>query len=75
MTRLETQATVTPDRKLTIQVPPEIQPGEHRVVLIIDESASAQSKKPPLDFPSYPIGPVDDTATFRREDTYGPDGR
>lgn len=75
MRALEMIATVTPDRKLTIEVPAEIQPGEHQVVLIIDEWASAQSTEPPLNFPSYPTGPVDDAATFRREDIYRPDGR
>lgn len=75
MTTLETKATVTPDRKLTVEVPPEIQPGEHRVVLMIDDRLTAADKKPPLDFPSYPAGLADSSSTLRREDIYGPDGR
>jgi hypothetical protein len=75
MTTLETKALVTFDHKLTIEVPPEVQPGEHRIVLMIDDGVTARAKEPPLDFPSYPAGPVDEGFTFRREDLYGPDGR
>lgn len=75
MTTLETRAVVTPDRKLTVEVPPEVQPGEHRVVLIIDGGIAASEKQPPVDFPSYPAGLVEEGSRFRREDLYGPHGR
>jgi hypothetical protein len=39
MKTIETTATVTPEGMLTIQLPPEIQPGEYEMVIVIDERA------------------------------------
>jgi len=75
MTTLETKAVVTPDHKLTVEVPAEVRPGEHRVVLMIDDGTAEGEKQRPVDFPSYPAGPVDEGFRFRRKDLYGPDGR
>lgn len=38
MKTIEAIATVTSDGQLILQVPPDIMPGEHRIVLVIDES-------------------------------------
>lgn len=74
---LETRATVATDGKLRIvtQAPPEIAPGEHRAVLVIDEgSAKGVPREPlrliPLDLQGWPA-----ESTFRREDIYRDDGR
>ena len=37
MHTIETTAVVSEDRKLVVQLPLEIRPGEHRVLLMIDE--------------------------------------
>jgi hypothetical protein len=34
---IEATATVTPEGKVTIPLPPTIPPGEHKLVLVIDE--------------------------------------
>jgi hypothetical protein len=34
---VETTATITPDGSLTVQVPPDIMPGTHQIVLVIDD--------------------------------------
>ena len=42
MRAIQTRATVTPDRKLTIDVPSDVEPGEHRVIVVIEEMASQE---------------------------------
>ena len=38
MRTIETTAVVTQDGKLTITLPPDVTPGEHQVVMVIDRS-------------------------------------
>jgi hypothetical protein len=38
MKTIETIANVSPDGKLTVQLPPDVLPGDHKVVLVIDEA-------------------------------------
>ena len=38
MKTFETTAVVAPDGTLTAQLPVDIAPGEHRIVLVIDDS-------------------------------------
>ena len=79
MRTIETHATVTEDGKLIIQAPPDIPPGEHHVVLVIDEQpvtrVGAQRAVPLLKFAAYPVGLVSDRCTFRREELYDEEGR
>jgi hypothetical protein len=79
MRSIEATATVTPDGTLTVRVPPEVPPGEHRVVVVIDEAApqstSQRLERPPLDFPVRDYGPWPEGLSLRREDMYGDDGR
>ncbi|XGV94475.1 MAG: hypothetical protein ACAF41_17175 [Leptolyngbya sp. BL-A-14] len=37
MRTIETTATITEDGQLILQVPPDLAPGQHRVVVVIDE--------------------------------------
>ncbi|PSB28622.1 hypothetical protein [Stenomitos frigidus] len=37
MRTIETTATITEDGQLTLQVPPDLLPGQYRVVIVIDE--------------------------------------
>ena len=75
MKALETTGTVTNDRKLITNVPPDVEPGEHSIVVLIDESTNTQRRQTVVDIPSYPNRLVDPTGTFRREDIYDADGR
>ena len=79
MKTIETTASVTPDGTLTARVPPEVPPGEHRVVVVIDEQPSAsisgREECPPLDFPVRDYGPWPEGLSLRREDMYGNGGR
>lgn len=76
MRTIETIATVTTEHTVSLIVPPDISPGEHRVVVVLERIPTLdQSARPPLRFSSYPVKPVSNSMTFRREDMYGDDGR
>jgi hypothetical protein len=74
---LETTACVTPDHKLIlqVQVPGDVSPGNHRVVVVLDEQPVAAppaelSKLPLLEVNSWPAD-----LSLRREDLYDDWGR
>ncbi len=81
MKTIEMTATVGPDGTLAGRVPPGVAPGEHRVLVVIDERAAQQEVEPqsqrgqPLDFPVRDYGPWPEGLSLRREDMYGDDGR
>ncbi len=85
MRSLETIAIVSSDRKITVQLPADIRPGAHRVVVVIDEMPTeiqpgpqpirptpqfAQPKPKPLTTAPHFVGIRVATNTFRREDLY-----
>jgi len=70
---ITTIATVTADGKVTLQLPPDIAPGEHQIVLVIDEdikTGKPETKKErlPLNFPVHDVGPWPADLSLRRED-------
>lgn len=75
MIAIEIIATVTSDGKVTVQLPPTIPSGEHRLVLVIDETPLNQEKRPPFDFPLIHVSSWPANLSLRREDMYGDDGR
>lgn len=75
MKTITATAIVTPDGKITLQLPPDIPPGAHQVVLVIDEQPMKKEKRPPLDFPTISVGSWPADLSLRREDMYGDDGR
>lgn len=80
MLTIEATATLTPDGQLTIAVPPNalplgLPPGEHRVVLLIEEQPQTQKERPPLNFPVDSYGSWPDDLSLRREDMYDDWGR
>ncbi|KAB8315539.1 hypothetical protein SD81_029570 [Tolypothrix campylonemoides VB511288] len=80
MKTIETIATVTADGKITVQLPPDIPAGKHKVVVVIDEQPLVEKqvtkeKRSPLDFPVIHVGSWPENLSLRREDMYGDDGR
>lgn len=80
MKTIQTIATVTEDGKITLQLSADIPPGEHQVVVIIDEKplqekVQTKEKLPPLDFPVIHVDSWSENLSLRREDMYGDDGR
>ena len=70
MRTIETTATVSKDGKLIVQVPPDIPPGEHRVVVVIEEAEKAKQMRLPLNFPVDNYGAWPPDLSLRREDMY-----
>jgi hypothetical protein len=75
MKTIETNAIITDDRLLIVKVPHDINPGNHRIVVVIDEEVLDIRKQEPLRFSAYPVDVTSESHTFRREDLYTDDGR
>ena len=76
MLTIQTKATVTPERLITLSVPAEVVPGEHQVILVIEAAPPPElAPRPPLDFPVDHYGPWPGSLSLRREDLEGDDGR
>ena len=74
MRKIETVVTVV-DGKITIPVPPDLPPGEHNVLVVIDEAPSVNGEKVLGDFPVIQAGSWPAELSLRREDMYGEWGR
>ncbi|MFM7363001.1 MAG: hypothetical protein ACKO11_00570 [Cuspidothrix sp.] len=71
MKTIETVVNVTPERQITLQLPPDIPAGEYQVVIVLNESVKPEklaAKK--FKCSAYPVGLVADNFTFRRENLY-----
>jgi len=69
---------VASDQMLKIEMPKSVTPGQHRVVVVIDENhlAAAQRKTAgPLRLTKLHLQTWPEDSTFRREDIYGDTGR
>jgi hypothetical protein len=75
MRTVETTATVTPDGSLTVQVPPDITPGTHQIVLVIDDESREARERQLGAFPVVSVGAWPSDLSLRREDMYGDSGR
>ncbi|HST06351.1 MAG TPA: hypothetical protein VLQ48_16675 [Chloroflexia bacterium] len=73
---IDISGVVTKDgeAKLTIQVPPDVPPGEHRFRVVLIDQASAEGARtlhiPPIHIDQWPEG-----LSLSREDMYGDWGR
>ncbi|MGI8588890.1 MAG: hypothetical protein ACR2M0_14575 [Chloroflexia bacterium] len=80
MKTIETTVTVSPDGALSWDLPPGGTPGEHHVVLVLDEEP--EEATPPtaagphllMDFPADDVGPWPADLSLRREDLYDDEG-
>jgi hypothetical protein len=76
MKTIQTQAMVTDDRTVTLQLPEEIAPGLHTLIVVIDERVAQPASGLSLeDFPVIDVGPWPEGLSLRREEMYGDDGR
>jgi len=77
MRALTVTALIRADHTLTVQVPADIPPGVHQVVVVLQEETCSPQREP--FFANWPephdVGPADPTSTYRREEMYGDDGR
>jgi hypothetical protein len=75
MRTVETTATVTPDGTLTVLVPPDVTPGTHHIVLVIDDWSHGAQESQLGAFPVISVGAWPPDLSLRREDTYSDAGR
>ena len=76
MTHIDAVGAVTTDHRLIVEaeVPADVPPGEHRVLLLIDPLIPHETSSRELNLSSYPVDVASGTMSFRREDLYD-DGR
>ena len=72
MRTIETIVTVDEHGMATLRMPPDVTPGDHKVVVVIDE-ATRRRALPGLS--SHDVGPWPEGFTASREEIYGDDGR
>ncbi|MBI3966857.1 MAG: hypothetical protein HY329_14590 [Chloroflexi bacterium] len=75
MRTIQAVGHVTPEGTLTVPVPPDIAPGEHQVVIMIDGPTGRRKQRAPLNIPADDFGPWPEGLTLRREDLYDEWGR
>lgn len=75
MRMIETTVMVTEEDKMTIQLPQDIAPGEHQVVIVIEEQPIKKETQSLADFPVRDSGPWPANLSLRREDMYDEWGR
>ena len=75
MRAIETQGTVSADGHLTVQVPLDVAPGEHRVIIVLEEETVQRKRERPPKLPVYHISDWPEDLSLRCEDMYGDDGR
>jgi len=76
MRTLELIGQVESGGRLTVQLPSDISPGKHQIVLVIDERPLTPSESRVLDdFPVDDYGPWPEGLSLWREDIYGKWGR
>jgi hypothetical protein len=72
MKTIETTIVVDESRQATVQLPADVAPGPHRVVMVIEGPTTARA---PLTFAAHDVGPWPEGFSIRREEIYGDDGR
>jgi hypothetical protein len=75
MRTIETTATITAEGTLIVQVPPDIPPGPHHIVVWIDDQPGLPDTRARHDFPVIHVGAWPADLSLRREDMYDDDGR
>ncbi len=56
MRTLATTALITAEGMRTVQIPQDMQPGQHRLVVVIDAQGVSADSRPVGDFPVMRVG-------------------
>ena len=75
MRTVHARAKIVPGGELRIRVPSDITPGEHQIVVVIDEVEQLPRPRSPLAFPVDDVGPWPEKLSLSREDLYDDRGR
>lgn len=71
MKSIETTAKVTEDGMLTLPAPSGTPPGEHSVVVVLDDRGPISAKRVDRELPVLHCGRWPENLSLRREDLYG----
>ena len=72
MRTIEATVEVDEEHRASIQLPADVPPGPHRVVLVIEGEPPVRS---PLTFSAHDVGPWPEGFTASREQIYDDSGR
>jgi hypothetical protein len=77
MRTVETTATISEDRHLTVLIPPDVPLGTYKILVVLEEPpALIEDADNGLDdFPVIDLGPWPENLSLRREDMYDDWGR
>lgn len=75
MRTIETKGTVSSDGRLSVAMPQDIAPGEHNLVIVIDEEPIEPLATEPPELMVFRIGSWPEDISLRREDLYDDRGR
>ena len=76
MKTIETVISVDEHGMATLRMPPDVTPGEHKVVMVIEESPFTRPKFDMSTFPRHDVEvDLPEGFTFRREELYDDSGR
>jgi hypothetical protein len=76
MITIQTRVTVDEQGMATLRLPPSVTPGEHELVVVIDESPSPLKTSIMEAFPRHDVKVnLPEGFTFRREELYDDSGR
>lgn len=70
MRTVEAEGIVTPDGHLSVRVPPDIAPGQHRVVVVIEEQPTPSTREKLPELAVFHVGAWPENLSLRREDMY-----
>jgi hypothetical protein len=77
MLAVKARLTVEADGTGRLRLPGSVPPGEHEVVVVVEERAKAERPQGSIldAIPTYDLGPWPEGFEVRREEIYGDDGR
>lgn len=75
MRTLECQVVVDEARRASLQFPPDIAPGEHHVVIVVEEAPGKAPSNPLKGLPTVRAAKWLAGVPLKREDMYGDNGR
>lgn len=76
MRNLNLHVTVPADRKVIVQLPDDVDPGEADITVIVRKSRPIRSEPSLLNrLPTLSVGPWPEGVTFSRQELYGDDDR
>lgn len=71
MKTIQTTVLIGSDRKFTVELPEELDPGNYRVVVVIDDVMAEPIGVPHPSWPSHELGRWPYSPVLHREELYG----